>query len=334
MKKLLAMGCILLLAACGGPPDVSHYPKAPFSGVKIGKPYKINGKWYSPHYDPHYDETGVASWYGPGFHGKNTANGERYNQHGYTAAHTTLPLPSIVRVTNLENGRAINVRVNDRGPFHDDRIIDLSKSAAKKLGVVGSGTAKVRVQYLQAETERFIASKGKQGDELRYSTQFAAYEGLPAIRREVIRQDLEIVSIEKVGTRTSAPLKTVEIVSLEDITPQKERDIIAQRIVETKSEPEEVRTTEFVLPTSRVQSAAVSASWVIQVASYADTVNAERMMQKLSGMGKTLVQEVAVRGQPYYRVLLKPESSGDNHYEAMAQLQQRFGIQDARLIEQ
>ena len=116
---------------------------------KIGKPYQVGGVWYYPKADYEYDETGIASWYGPGFDGKRTASGEVFDTNGLTAAHKTLPMPSMVRVTNLENGKAIVVRVNDRGPFHGDRILDLSRGAANQLGILGPGTAKVRVELVK-----------------------------------------------------------------------------------------------------------------------------------------------------------------------------------------
>ena len=133
---------------------------------KVGNPYKINGKWYYPAINYEYDEVGYASWYGPGFHGKKTANGEIFNQNLISAAHRTLPLPSIVKVTNLENGKVLPfVRVNDRGPFAKNRIIDLSKEAAKELGFVNRGVAKVRVEILEDESRKFsnelIQSKNK-----------------------------------------------------------------------------------------------------------------------------------------------------------------------------
>tara|TARA_B100000700_G_C15030704_1_gene850356 strand:- start:757 stop:1830 length:1074 start_codon:yes stop_codon:yes gene_type:complete len=122
---------------------------------KIGNPYKINGKWYYPAVDYDYDETGMASWYGPQFHGKKTANGEIFDQNKISAAHKTLPLPSIVKVTNLDNGRILpEVRINDRGPFAKNRIIDLSKKAAEELGFVNQGVARVRVQILEDESRK------------------------------------------------------------------------------------------------------------------------------------------------------------------------------------
>jgi rare lipoprotein A len=114
----------------------------------VGKPYVVAGKRYYPKEVESYDKVGQASWYGPKFHRRMTSNGEWFDQNYLSAAHTTLPLPSYARVTNLENGRAIVVRVNDRGPFVDDRIIDLSKRSADVLDVRQNGTAKVRVQYL------------------------------------------------------------------------------------------------------------------------------------------------------------------------------------------
>jgi rare lipoprotein A len=124
---------------------------------KIGKPYQIDGTWYYPAEDFGYVEEGVASWYGPNFHGKMTANGETYNQMDLTAAHRTLPMPSLVRVTNLENGRSLVVRVNDRGPFAKSRIIDVSKRSAELLGFHGKGTTRVRVEVLADESRALKA---------------------------------------------------------------------------------------------------------------------------------------------------------------------------------
>ena len=115
---------------------------------KIGKPYKVAGRWYTPRHQPRYDRVGTASWYGTQFHGKKTANGEIFDMHNLTAAHPTLPIPSYVRVTNLANRRSLILRVNDRGPYARNRIMDLSKKSAKLLGVANKGTLRVRVQYL------------------------------------------------------------------------------------------------------------------------------------------------------------------------------------------
>ncbi|HEY4076055.1 MAG TPA: septal ring lytic transglycosylase RlpA family protein [Rhizomicrobium sp.] len=145
----------LLAASCAStpkrppPPEDHTVTVPPSAGVyKVGQPYQVDNVWYYPREQPDYDETGIASWYGPTFYGKHTANGEMYDGNALTAAHKTLPMPVNVRVTNLDNGKSLIVRVNDRGPYARGRIIDLSKRAAELLDVVQTGTARVRVTYL------------------------------------------------------------------------------------------------------------------------------------------------------------------------------------------
>lgn len=133
----------LWLAGCG---SSSH--EGPRPHFKVGQPYKINGQWYRPQMVESYEKVGIASWYGSAFHGRPTANGEIFDMYELTAAHPTLPLPSLVRVTNLENGRSLVLRVNDRGPFVANRLIDLSKGAAQELGFESKGLAKVRVEFM------------------------------------------------------------------------------------------------------------------------------------------------------------------------------------------
>src|SRR5262245_24608673 len=141
----------LALANCSG----SNYSSSTDSGERtfrprysVGRPYTVNGQTYVPAENPNYRAEGMASWYGPDFHGGPTANGERYDMHGYSAAHTTLPLPSYARVTNLGNGKSMIVRVNNRGPFVHNRLIDLSVGTAKALGFYKNGVARVRVEYV------------------------------------------------------------------------------------------------------------------------------------------------------------------------------------------
>ncbi|MBF0307540.1 MAG: septal ring lytic transglycosylase RlpA family protein, partial [Alphaproteobacteria bacterium] len=159
----------LVLPACAESQLFAHGLKgatastAPAGHYKVGKPYQIEGVWYYPAEDWSYDETGIASWYGPTFHGKQTANGETFDQNEVTAAHRTLPLPVLVRVTNLENGRSLVVRVNDRGPYAHGRIIDLSRRSAQLLGFEGQGMAKVRVQIMADESRAMIASGSEPG---------------------------------------------------------------------------------------------------------------------------------------------------------------------------
>src|SRR5262245_27398854 len=151
-----------LLAACAGPDrfvanDSNSGLRLSEEGepiekragdYKVGQPYQLNGRTYFPAENPHYRAEGIASWYGADFHGRETANGEIYDMHAITAAHPILPLPSYLRVTNLANNRSIIVRLNDRGPFAKNRIVDLSVGTARALGFHGQGLARVRVEYV------------------------------------------------------------------------------------------------------------------------------------------------------------------------------------------
>jgi len=138
----------LTLAACAT--TRSAGPMAGGHGQARGtmRPYEVNGVWYTPREDPGYNKEGLASWYGQQFHHHTTADGEVFDMDVATAAHKTLPLPCIVEVTKLDNGRRIRVRVNDRGPFVGGRILDLSRQGAKDLGFYGQGVARVRVRYV------------------------------------------------------------------------------------------------------------------------------------------------------------------------------------------
>ena len=161
---VIATGCIML-AACNTTDKASIDPKygvpasprligsgqaVPKGGGRaiVGKPYKVAGKWYTPKEDPDYEAVGKASWYGSAFHGRQTANGEIFDSRSITAAHTTMPLPSYARVTNVKNGKSIVVRVNDRGPFHGSRVIDVSQRTAEILGFRQDGIGQVKVAYV------------------------------------------------------------------------------------------------------------------------------------------------------------------------------------------
>jgi rare lipoprotein A len=151
----------LALAACAGGPEPGRLPSG---GVyKVGQPYVVLGRRYVPSDDRDYDERGIASWYGPGFHGKSTANGERFDADTLSAAHKTLPMPSFVEVTNLDNGRKLTVRINDRGPFVGDRIIDLSRKSAQLLGLDRAGTGRVRVRRVYPDAKEMARISRGQG---------------------------------------------------------------------------------------------------------------------------------------------------------------------------
>ncbi|MDP3403068.1 MAG: septal ring lytic transglycosylase RlpA family protein [Brevundimonas sp.] len=158
--RVVAVAALVsLLAACasvGGSGGRGRVPERAAPVVTDPAPivsgtmrrYQIRGRWYQPAEQPDYDVVGLASWYGDQFHGRPTATGERFDMHALTAAHKTLPLPGLVEVTNLANGRTVILRVNDRGPFVDNRIIDLSRGAADALDLRARGVGEVRVRYL------------------------------------------------------------------------------------------------------------------------------------------------------------------------------------------
>lgn len=158
LKGLMLLGFVSILGACSSPDPLREgnaATKAPppikNQPVKVGEPYKIAGKWYYPKEEKSYDESGMSSWYGKQFHKKKTANGEIFDMNKVTAAHRTLPLPSYVKVTNLGNGRSIVVRVNDRGPYAHNRILDVSRRTAQLLGYEKKGVQRVRVQLLDKD---------------------------------------------------------------------------------------------------------------------------------------------------------------------------------------
>ena len=146
----------------------------------MGKPYQIEGQWYHPYHDPEYNVVGIASWYGQAFHGRPTANGELFDKEAISAAHPTLPLPSLVKVTNLENGRELTLRVNDRGPFVGDRLIDLSEAAARELGYRDKGLARVRVQFVRFAERGVLPPKPVRQQTIVQSASLAANKNVSA----------------------------------------------------------------------------------------------------------------------------------------------------------
>src|SRR5262245_16466382 len=135
---------------------------------RVGKPYQVAGRTYTPEENHHYRAEGLASWYGDDFHGRLTANGEVYDMNAISAAHPTMPMPSYARVTNLASGKSLIVRVNDRGPYHANREIDVSSKAAELLGFKGGGVTRVRVEYvgpapIEGTDDRLLVATLRQG---------------------------------------------------------------------------------------------------------------------------------------------------------------------------
>lgn len=284
-----------LLAACGTT-EVAKQPPAP-AGVKIGKPYQINGRWYYPKAEPDYDKTGIASWYGPDFHGKNTANGEIYDQNALTAAHTTLPLPTYVRVTNLENGRSLILRVNDRGPFVKDRIIDVTRRAAQLLGFHGNGTAQVRVQVVAPDPNEL-------------ETQTAKLE--KPIGPEVVavpRDEIAVASVE------SKPLDPPPATTYSQATLQKPTAPV--EIMPPSAAPVPIKKGDHIF---------------VQAGAFAAPENAQRLAATLKSFGAVETSPInRPDGQTLYRVRLGPLASMDEADALLSQVVAR-GHGNARIV--
>ena len=266
---------------------------------KVGKPYVINGKRYVPQVNYEYSETGLASWYGPGFHGKKTANGERFNKHELTAAHRTLPMPSIVRVTNLENGKSVMVRVNDRGPFSKNRIIDVSQKAADLLGFRNQGVAKVRVDILEQESRR-IAS--------------AAMQGLNT--RGMMIAEPAAVAPNSYQTATTSSASSKPVYKLVTVNNTE----VKGHITNGNFYPDATVSQEVVKPHSLY----------VQVGAFSTQSNAQKLADKLTGYGHAQISPVDRSGAVYYRVRL-PANSNQDAIKLMAQMN-KAGYKNAQIV--
>ncbi|MDA1326688.1 MAG: septal ring lytic transglycosylase RlpA family protein [Proteobacteria bacterium] len=202
---------------------LSNPPQTESGNYKVGNPYRIGGVWYYPKVDYSYRETGVASWYGAKFHNQLTANGQIFDMNAISAAHKTLPLPSIVQVTNLTNGRSLKVLVNDRGPFAHGRIIDLSRRAAQLLGFERAGIARVRVEIIAPESRRLanLANLAQRGN----STGMIAAEPSVPVRIASLPADGSAdVKVVPVSSNTNLFVQAGSFVR-RDLARQMERDL-------------------------------------------------------------------------------------------------------------
>lgn len=314
-KHYLTLALLVVLSACTGGSD-----KPPYAGVKIGKPYQIYGRWYKPQYEPNYDEVGMASWYGPGFHGNKTANGEVYDQHGLTAAHRTLPLPSVVRVTNLENGKSAIIRVNDRGPFAKDRILDLSRASADKLGVIASGTAKVRVQFLDDLTKQYVQSSNEKG------IQYAMNELQGIVPAEASAlQDLRSKPqfyVMKVEKGQPVPPDSV-------VVSEADADRYPTRNLFEEAEPLMAKNDAPAARNSRIM--ATPGSYYVQAGTFGVEGNARKLASKIERDYNARIVRMMAGDKALYRVMIGPYAESD-HAESAASNLNKIGVADARVI--
>lgn len=268
------------------------------------RPYQIKGIWYYPKAMPDYDVTGIASWYGDPFHGRKTASGEIYDKRIVTAAHKTLPLPSTVRVTNLENGRVLTVRVNDRGPFVNSRIIDMSQRGAQLLGFERQGVARVRVEVVGSDDDRFVL-------------------------REVTTPRGEKQAV------TAAPRKSVKVASLPPPEGDSGNSALSQSTPvtrpATRSEPLTLKGGDQsqvgqvrVVPT-------VPTRLFVQAGSFTQFQNADRLRSKLAAVGPAFIDHVLVDQRDFFRVRVGPVDSVERA-DQLLDLSLNAGADDARII--
>jgi rare lipoprotein A len=287
LRLTIPLLLLLLVAACSdrreSPVSSTRATPPPFTEgteitvlepggfYKVGSPYRIRGVLYRPNTNYAYDQVGVASWYGPGFHGKKTANGEIFDTNALTAAHPTLPMPSLVRVTHRDHGRSVVVRINDRGPFASGRIIDLSQRAAEALDMIRNGTAPVRVQILERES-RLMAARAQS---------VSQPGGVPA--RVTMLLD---------GRATGEP-------------PLPAAAPMVGVIQQSLGGPPTLSTAANAHPPGADRQI------YIQLGSFANRDNARRLAETMSDLGRVQVDSKMVGDVRYQRVLLGPFTSQD-----------------------
>ena len=306
----------LALAACASgarPPAIVAPPVVtadaePEGIYKVGKPYQVEGVWYYPAEDYAYVQEGIASWYGSDFHGKRTANGERYNMDDITAAHPTLPMPSVVKVTNLDNGRTLKVTVNDRGPFHSKRIIDVSKKAAQLLGFYEAGTAHVRVEIDPEESMNLknIALKKNPGE-------------MPQIAAAP-RATVSAMNLDPVPGAVNVPVRVVQPVALPPPAPPPPRATANTAQVPTKP--------KFQAPE---KPSATPSGLYVQAGAFSEEANARKLEQRLGELGQVHIVPTTVNKKKLYRVRLGPVVDA-NTASALLGKVKSFGYNDAKVV--
>lgn len=296
--------------------------RSPSKGYfKVGAPYTIKGQRYKPVETYEFVQEGVASWYGPGFHNKMTANGEIFDSNEFTAAHKTLQLPSIVKVTNLENGRSIILRVNDRGPYASDRIIDVSERGAVALGFKNNGTARVRVEVL-GDHSREIADRARTGQDTggyeialnqNRTNTFAAQPSIPQAKPVSPPEPVTQVAMSNIPPPSNMPMNNpmpVEAQPLNNVTPatggyyNASINNVASNVV---------KTNITNLETGKIY---------VQAGSFSQEQNALSFSNRIASYGPSRVYLTRVNNQPFFRVRLGPYEDKAQATQALAALNQ------------
>ncbi len=324
------VGAVFLLGGCSETQLLVHATKKlqtkevkPQGVYKVGKPYEVNGVWYYPGVDYEYDETGIASWYGPNFHGKPTANGEVFDMNEVTAAHKTLPLPSRARITNLENGRSIIVRINDRGPFVNGRVLDASRKSAQMLGFEKQGTAKVRVEIL-ADESRMMAFKASPSQ----ASQEAAKEiKVAAAPRETVTSEA-LPPLE--GTMSDAlpedrPGNRGVVIPAQNIENAGDAAALPAQAESVTGKAEKPQETEITYATVKPTTI------YIQAGAFGKLANAYKLQDRLAAIGQAQISQTWIGATPFYRVRFGPLESVEKADTLLDSII-NAGYKDARLI--
>ena len=314
----------LALAACQtapSPPAVTAPPlpaaTADVGGIyKVGTPYQVEGIWYYPAEDYGYTQEGIASWYGTDFHGKSTANGDRYNMNDLTAAHPTLPMPCVVKITNLENGKVLKVTVNDRGPFHSTRIIDVSKHAAQLLGFYEAGTARVRVEIDPQESMTL-----KNLAMAKHPPEMPAITASP--RGTVLASSLEPAARTNDGN-VAVPARDVKPVSLP--APKPDIKPTAKPPVQTATLTP-VPTTPAAKPAAKAGALAI----FVQAGAFAEEANARKLEQQLGELGQVHIIPGTAKKKKVYRVRLGPVADAPTAAALLGKIK-AYGYNDAKVV--
>jgi rare lipoprotein A len=318
----------MLVAACASRPTGTGTTVASRGMYKVGNPYKIDGITYVPMEEFQHVETGVASWYGPGFHAKPTANGEIYDQSDHTAAHRTLQMPSVLRVTNLENGQSTVVRVNDRGPFARARVLDVSRAAAEELGMTRNGTARVRIEQLEMESQAMkqIALNGGGAGEQRAALDkyIAGRRGSPAIA----------VTAQAPPPPPPPPTPAVMVYPAPPRSP-------AAVPVEASGSTGGAGLGNGTATVASIATAATTPTqpagafpgggYYVQTGAFSTVGNAEKQRLLVTSYGVTEISQASSAGREVYRVRLGPYSTQEAA-GIVADRLKRSGYGDARVV--
>lgn len=354
-KLVMSVFFIVFLAGCAGTTPVreSFKPLPPSNQTyfKVGNPYVIDGRKYYPQESYNLVETGIASWYGPNFHGKPTANGETFDMFDLGAAHRTLQIPSIIRVTNMRNGRTIKLRVNDRGPFKKNRVLDVSMRGAELLGFKDQGTTPVKIEVLPIES-RIVAeaAKNRQKIDLKEAIRLAAIQrgergastqiasktsqdkpsvliandfAAPPTQQKTTRQQ-EKSNSNQAASIPGRPLKLLSQDELASLATQAEPFQNMTHVKPVQVEQiggEEVEVVPVAEP-----------SLFIQAASFSNQSNAYRLATQLKAFGPTRLNEVTLNNKRFFRVQIGPLGDVDQADIILNRVWEEMGLKDARII--